>query len=305
MAEKSKYYYLKIKENFFDTEDMKLLESMDNGYVYSNILMKMYLLSLKNNGKLMYKDKIPYNSKMLSTILNHNVDILDKAILIFKELNLIEILDTGAIFMLDIQNYIGKSSDEADRKREYRKQIDTEKGKILIEDKCPTNVRTNCANIRDKDKDIDYSSSSSSISNNINYSSSSNINNNINNNSSNINNNNNILNNIYSYVETNFMRILTPLEINKIQEWIELYGEDIIKYAVELSVFNGKKTFNYVDGILKNWKGNNLITLDEIKEYNEKLINKKTNSFKKPYRQSSEEFNAILDAWVKEGESDE
>lgn len=291
MAEKTKYYYLKIKENFFDTEDMKLLESMDNGYVYSNILMKMYLLSLKNNGKLMYKDKIPYNSKMLSTILNHNVDILDKAILIFKELNLIEILDTGAIFMLDIQNYIGKSSDEADRKREYRKQIDTEKSKILIEDKCPTNVRTNCSNIRDKDKDIN-NSSSSSISNNINNSSSNIL-------------NNNIYNNIYSYIETNFMRILTPLEINKIQEWIKLYSEDIIKYAVELAVYSGKKTFNYVDGILKNWKGNNLLSLEEIKEFNEKNTTQKSKNSRKTYRQSSEEFNAILDAWVKEGESDE
>lgn len=153
MADKTKYYYLKIKENFFDSEDMKLLESMDNGYIYSNILMKMYLLSLKNGGKLMYKDKIPYNSKMLSTILNHNVDILDKAINIFKELNLIEILDSGAIFMLDIQNYIGKSSDEADRKRAYRNQIENEK-MILLEDKCPDKCQTNLSNIKDRDKDI-------------------------------------------------------------------------------------------------------------------------------------------------------
>lgn len=156
MADRSNYYYLKIKENFFDGEDMKILESMDNGYLYSNILMKMYLLSLKNGGKLMYRDKIPYNSKMLSTVLNHNVDVLEKAIQIFKELNLIEILDSGAIFMLDIQNFIGKSSDEADRKREYRYKIETEK-KMLLEQKdiCPTNVRTNCSNIKDKDKDKD------------------------------------------------------------------------------------------------------------------------------------------------------
>lgn len=152
MANKSSYYYLKIKENFFDTEDMKLLESMDNGYQYSNILMKMYLLSLKNGGKLMYKDKIPYNSKMLSTILNHNIDILDKAINIFKELNLIEVMDTGAIFMIDIQNFIGKSSDEADRIRAFRSRIETEKqlenkSDVQMYDKCTTDV----ANIKDKD----------------------------------------------------------------------------------------------------------------------------------------------------------
>ena len=159
MADKTKYYYLKIKENFFDSEEMKLLESMDNGYLYSNILMKMYLLSLKNGGKLMYKDKIPYNSKMLSTILNHNVDILEKAIKIFKELNLIEILDSGAIFMLDIQNYIGKSSDEADRKREYRNRI--EETKKIEMDKCPDISRTNCSNIKDKDKDKDINNNMS------------------------------------------------------------------------------------------------------------------------------------------------
>ena len=152
MANKSSYYYLKIKENFFDTEDMKLLESMDNGYQYSNILMKMYLLSLKNGGKLMYKDKIPYNSKMLSTILNHNIDILDKAIQIFKELNLIEVMDTGAIFMIDIQNFIGQSSDEADRIRAFRKRIESEK---MIENKSDVQMynecTTNIANIKDKD----------------------------------------------------------------------------------------------------------------------------------------------------------
>lgn len=152
MADKTKYYYLKIKENFFDTEDMKLLESMENGYLYSNILMKMYLLSLKHGGELIYKERIPYNSKMLATILNHNIAIVEKAIKIFESLGLIEILDSGAIFMLDIQNYIGKSSDEADRKRQYRNRIETTKQ--IQMDKCPDKNTTNCSNIRDIDRDI-------------------------------------------------------------------------------------------------------------------------------------------------------
>lgn len=152
MADKTKYYYLKIKENFFDTEDMKLLESMENGYLYSNILMKMYLLSLKHGGELIYKERIPYNSKMLATVLNHNIDIVEKAIKIFESLGLIEILDSGAIFMLDIQNYIGKSSDEADRIRQYRNKINNKKQEMLqMYDKSTTNF----ANIKDKDIDRD------------------------------------------------------------------------------------------------------------------------------------------------------
>ncbi|SFA70713.1 phage replisome organizer N-terminal domain-containing protein [Clostridium frigidicarnis] len=132
MADNKKYYYLKIKDNFYDTEDIKLLQSMENGYMYSDILMKLYLKSLKNNGKLVFKDHIPYNPKMIATITGHNSVIVEKALSIFKDLGLIEILDNGAIYMLDIQNFIGKSSSEGDRKREYRKKIEAEKNNTLL-----------------------------------------------------------------------------------------------------------------------------------------------------------------------------
>ena len=36
-----KYYYLKLKENFFESDGMILLENMKDGYLYSNILLKL------------------------------------------------------------------------------------------------------------------------------------------------------------------------------------------------------------------------------------------------------------------------
>lgn len=131
MSDNKKYYYLRIKENFYDTEDIKILQSMDNGYLYSDILMKLYLKSLKNEGRLMFKEHIPYNPKMVATVTGHNIAIVEKAIKVFIELGLIEILDNGAIYMLDIQNFIGKSSSEGDRKRAYRKKIEAEKQNLL------------------------------------------------------------------------------------------------------------------------------------------------------------------------------
>ena len=50
MADNKKYYYLKLKENFFDSEEMIILQSMQDGYIYSDILMKLYLRSLKMKG---------------------------------------------------------------------------------------------------------------------------------------------------------------------------------------------------------------------------------------------------------------
>lgn len=142
MADSRKYYYLKVKEDFFGSDALIILESMPDGFLYSNILLKLYLKSLGSDGKLMFKDRIPYNSEILSQVTRHSVGTVEKALRIFKELELIEVLDNGAIYMLDIQNYVGKSSTEADRKRSYRSQIEAEKTthKLLDKtdkDKCP------------------------------------------------------------------------------------------------------------------------------------------------------------------------
>ena len=132
MSDNKKYYYLRVKENFYDSDEMIILESMPDGFLYSNILIKLYLRSLKNNGKLMFNDRIPFNSEMLSKITRHPVAVVEKAVSIFKEMNLIDVLDNGAIFMLDIESFIGKSNTEADRKRNYRRRIEKEKQKLSL-----------------------------------------------------------------------------------------------------------------------------------------------------------------------------
>ena len=138
MADNKKYYYMRLNENYFDSETQVLLESMPDGYLYSNILLKLYLKSLKNDGRLMFNDKIPYSPQMIATITRHQVGTVEKALEIFRELNIIDVIDTGAIYMLDIQNFIGKSNTEADRKRAYRKRIENEKGQMSL--KCPLEI---------------------------------------------------------------------------------------------------------------------------------------------------------------------
>ena len=119
---------------------------MKDGYLYGNILLKLYLRSLKNDGCLMLNERIPYNAEMLATITGHQVGTIKQALTIFKDLGLIEVLDNGAIYMLDIQNFIGNGSSDGDRKRADRKGIT---------DKCPTNVRQMTTRDRDRDRDRD------------------------------------------------------------------------------------------------------------------------------------------------------
>ncbi|WP_306398483.1 phage replisome organizer N-terminal domain-containing protein [Enterococcus faecium] len=159
MSDNKRYYYLKLKENFFDSDEMVLLESMPDGYIYSNILLKLYLRSLKHEGKLMFNDRIPFNSTMLATITRHSVGVVEKAVQIFRDLQLIDVLDNGAIYMSDIQSFIGKSSTEADRKREYRKKIEEAKRNLItggqVSDKCPDKTTPELEIEIEKEKDID------------------------------------------------------------------------------------------------------------------------------------------------------
>lgn len=156
MSDNKKYYYLRLKENFFDSEEMKIIEGMPDGYLYSNILLKLYLRSLKTDGRLMLGGKIPYSPEMISSVTGHPVGIVKQAISIFKELGLIEILDNGAIYITDIQNFIGKGSTEADRIREYRKKI-ADENKLIDNTKvidC-TNVQQKYTRDRDRVRDRD------------------------------------------------------------------------------------------------------------------------------------------------------
>ena len=120
MSDNRKYYYLKLKENYFDDDSIVLLESMQDGVLYSNILLKLYLKSLKHVGRLQLDDNIPYTAQMIATLTRHQIGTVERALEIFRQLGLVEQLDSGLLYMTDIELMIGQSSTEAERKRAAR-----------------------------------------------------------------------------------------------------------------------------------------------------------------------------------------
>ena len=134
MSENKTYFYMRLKENYFDGAKIKYLKSLPDGYHYSDLLLQMYLLSLKDDGQLMYTSTLPYTPKILATVTGHKPSRVQKALELFEELELIDVLENGCIYMLDIQALVGKSSTEGERKKRYRKQIESEKA--LLEMYC-------------------------------------------------------------------------------------------------------------------------------------------------------------------------
>lgn len=122
MADNRNYYYLKLKDHFFDTEKIVFLESLPDGFLYSNILLKLSLLSLKGNGRLMFNERIPYNADILSKLTKHPVGVVEKAIDILVDL--IKVMDNGTQFTLRISKTMWANlAPKRIGKRDYQRRL--------------------------------------------------------------------------------------------------------------------------------------------------------------------------------------
>lgn len=118
----NKYYWLKLQNNFFEKEEIKILLAMQNGTIYVIIYLKLLLKSIETEGALTFKRTIPYTPEMISSITGENIDIVRIAIDIFIKLKLMENLENGALFMNEIQNMVGAESKWAEIKRKQREE---------------------------------------------------------------------------------------------------------------------------------------------------------------------------------------
>jgi predicted phage replisome organizer len=137
MSTSHKYFYLKLKDNFFDREEIKVIKNLPKGDTHICIILELKLRSLKRGGLLLMADHIPFDITTLAAVLSREVDEVKYAIEIFQKFGLLEIQDSGAIFLTQIQGFIGKSSSEGDRVAEYRRlQKQGEKGLVHLYDTC-------------------------------------------------------------------------------------------------------------------------------------------------------------------------
>ena len=154
MSDNRKYYYLKLKENYFDEDAIVLLESMQDGILYSNILLKLYLKSLKNGGKLQLDENIPYTAQMIATITRQQVGTVERALQIFLKLGLVEPLQNGALYMSNIELLIGQSSTEGERKRRARLELQKALPKHGA-DKCPPEIEKEIEIEKERERELD------------------------------------------------------------------------------------------------------------------------------------------------------
>ena len=157
MTDNRRYYYLKVKESFFNSETMVVLESMQDGMIYSNLLLKLYLMSLKNNGVLMLNDRLPHTPHTIATYTRHQIGTVERGLKVFMELGLVELLNDGAYYMTEIQLLIGQSSTEGERKKRERLRLQSQNLLPAARvDICPPIDKVDkCPPILEKEKELD------------------------------------------------------------------------------------------------------------------------------------------------------
>lgn len=151
MSENHKYYYMKLKETFFNDSKVLLLEQMQDGPIYVLLLLKLYLISLPYNGLLLVSEDLPHTFQTLAVITRSQAGTVEHAINIYLKFGLIEILANHTYYMTDIQLFIGHSSTQAERKRVERLRLQQQFSSSTVRaDICPPEIE-----IRDKESDRD------------------------------------------------------------------------------------------------------------------------------------------------------
>lgn len=160
-----KYYWLKLKKDFFSSKEMKKLRKIAGGDTYTIIYLKLQLLSLQDEGYLYFDGVEDTFAEELALMIDEDPDNVQAVILFLMKCGLIEQKSDTEIFLTEVPYITGSESSAAERMRKMRQN------KTLIPDKgdkkcnnvtqecnfvqeCSNNVQ-NCYIEKEIDKEIE------------------------------------------------------------------------------------------------------------------------------------------------------
>lgn len=165
--ENKRYFWLKLEDNFFEDDTITWIEEQPRGKEYIIFYLKLCLSSLKDNGNLIRyvgNTLLPYDVKALSRLTNTNEDTVRVAMSLFEKIGLVQIKDTGEIYMSQINEMIGSETESAKRMRKLRSKQRQNQPELeashcdngveqcnLVVQKCDTEKEKE----KEKEKDID------------------------------------------------------------------------------------------------------------------------------------------------------
>lgn len=148
MADTKKYYWLKLKDDFFRDKRIKKLRRIAGGDTYTVIYLKMQLLSIKNNGVLVYEGIEDNFAEELALELDEDIENIKVTLAFLQGNGMIEETKPDHFLMTETIKCIGSESASAERVRKHRER----KAQKALQ--CNTEVTISNTEI-EKEKDIE------------------------------------------------------------------------------------------------------------------------------------------------------
>ena len=139
--ESKKFYWLKLKRDFFKRHDIRIIEDMPEGEQIVLFYLKLMLESVDHEGELRFSETKPYTPEMLSSIFRVDVELVHTALKTLEDFELIRIEEDGTIVVEKLMSMVGYETDWARQKAEWREQQrQAEDSERTKSGQCPDNV---------------------------------------------------------------------------------------------------------------------------------------------------------------------
>ena len=148
-----KYYWLKLKDNFFGAKEIKKLRNIAGGDTYTVIYLKMMLLSLQDEGRLFYDGIEETFAEELALELDEDAENVKITVMYLQKMGLLEEISATEAFLTQVPESVGKETEWAEKKRLYREKVAGQlvDNKRTLSAPCPTEKEID----KEKDKDIE------------------------------------------------------------------------------------------------------------------------------------------------------
>lgn len=141
-----RFYWLKLRDNFFDRLDIKAMRMLEGGGEMVIIYMKMLLSTLNSEGKIIYSNILSSCEEEIAIRINEDTEKVHKTLEFLIKTGQAVRSDNGDILLTELAEMEGSESSSAQRVRKSRKN------KAL---QCNENVATDIDIEKDTEKDTE------------------------------------------------------------------------------------------------------------------------------------------------------
>lgn len=274
MATGKRYYWIKLKDSFMNSEVVDFLMSQPNGANYVVLYQMLCLKTINTGGRLTCQIGdiiIPFDmGKIQRDCKWFSLDTIRIALGLYKQLGLIYEEQDGTLVLVNHTEMVGSETDYSAQKRiqrENRRRQLPEKSADTYEDNGVDIVHTD---IRDKRKDIrdienrDKDNGTTAVDPGLAQ--------------------------LAHSFEDN-LGGFPPAAREDLLEWREIFADDLIMMAIKKAALAGVRKWSYVNGILKAWKKEGVKTLGDVQARDQRY---NTPAGQQPARSAADDYDAIF-----------